>query len=250
MIIEKCNYVEDRTIQDAWREVMLLCVKNGWDFVVKGGSYQGQIRRQLTDVHIKINEPWIRPLAPILPPGITGSTDETKIIEYFERYILSDRKTENEQYTYGEFIVKQLDRVIDLLIKAKGNTNQATIAIGDVSTTFLSDPPCLRLVSFKVANKKLYMTVFFRSWDLYSGMPENLGGLQLLKEYVLSMIKDHMEVEDGPIIAYSDGLHIYEQYFSLANALNIDKIIISDGIQVDKEQFNKVLDAHPDMLVL
>jgi len=250
MIIENCNYVEDRTIADAWREVMNLCIKNGWDFVVKGGSYQGQIRRQLTDVHIKINEPWHRPLAPILPPGVSGSTDETKIIEYFERYILSDRKTENEQYTYGEFITKQLERVIELLIKAKGNTNQATIAIGDVSTTFLQDPPCLRLVSFKVAEKKLYMTVFFRSWDLYAGMPENLGGLQLLKEYVLSIIKDHMDVEDGPIIAYSDGIHIYEQYFPLANALNILKISVDNGVMLDKEEFNKLLDKNPEMLVL
>ena len=39
----------------------------------------------------------------------------------------------------------------------------------------------------------------------------------------------HMDfdVQDGPIVAYSDGLHLYEQYFPLVNALNVDKIKIS-----------------------
>jgi hypothetical protein len=35
-------------------------------------------------------------------------------------------------------------------------------------------------------------------------------------------------VEDGPIVAFSDGLHVYEQYFALVNALNVDKITIPE----------------------
>lgn len=227
------NFVKARTIGDAWREVMLLCVRNGWDFVVKGGSYVGQIRKQLRHVTIVIEEPGIRPLAPIMPPGIPGPTNDEKIEAYFERYILSDRKEENEQYTYGSFITAQVDEIIGILNNANGNTNQACMTVGDSGSVFLPDPPCLRLCSFKVVEGRLDMTVFFRSWDLYAGLPENLGGLQLLKEYVLSHM--NFPCEDGALIAYSDGLHIYEQYFDIVDSLNIDKISVSDEALRDKE---------------
>ena len=237
MIHEDSNFVRADSIGDAWREVMWLCIKKGWDFVVKGGSYEGMIRKQLRHVTIVIDNPGTRPLSPIMPPGLPGPTNDERVEAYFEQYIMSERMEENEVYTYGSFITKQVDRIIELLNKAKGNTNQACIAIGDVSTTFLGDPPCLRLCSFKVVDGKLEMSVFFRSWDLYAGLPENLGGLQLLKEYVLSHLD--FPCEDGALIAYSDGLHIYDQYFEIVDALNVDKVQVGAMALQDKKEYLK-----------
>ncbi len=238
MINEATNYVQAATIGDAWRDVMWLCVKNGWDFLVKGGSYAGQIRKQLPYVTIIIDQPSTRPLAPILPPGITGSTNNDKIHAYFHRYIIGSQREGNEQYTYGEFISAQFQRVLDLLVAAKGTTNQATICIGDANTTNLSDPPCLRHVSFKIVNGRVNMCVYFRSWDLYGGLPENLGGLQLLKEEVVAYLnKNGVPCEDGSIIAFSDGLHLYDMYFELVDALNIDKIKVGTQALADKAAF-------------
>jgi len=214
--------VKAYSIADAWREVMVLAIQNGNDYVVERGSCNGQIRKQLPYVQIVIDHPEHRPLSPIMPPGIPGPTDEDKISSYFARYIMSDELAENEVYTYGQFITKQIDRIIELLNSSRGNTNQATIAIGDVSTTFLDDPPCLRTVSFKVIDGKLDMSVYFRSWDLYAGLPENLGGLQLLKEYVISNLT--FPCEPGRTIAFSDGLHIYEMYEGVVNTLNCTKL--------------------------
>ena len=237
MIDTNCNFVNVYNIDSAWRESMLLCVKNGYDFLVKRGSYVGQIRKQLQDVHIKITNPGRRPLAPFMPPGIPGPTSEDKISSYFLRYLFSGDKAENEQYTYGQFIVAQWDHVVNLLNSSGGNTNQACIAIGDAGTTMLSDPPCLRVISFKVVDGKLTMTLFFRSWDLYAGFPENLGGLQLLKELMLSSLE--FPCLDGPIIAYSDGLHIYSQYFDVVDMLNVDKIQINQEAINQKLEFEK-----------
>jgi thymidylate synthase len=174
-----------------------------------------------------------------MPPSIPGSTDEEKIERYFTRYIMSGQKDPNEEYTYGEFIMLQLPRIINLLIHAKGNTNQATICIGSVDTTFLTDPPCLRSISFKVVEGKLNMCVYFRSWDLYAGFPENIGGLQLLKEYVLSEIEQSFPVKDGKIIAFSDGLHIYSQYFEIVKLLNIANVAISEIAIQDKKEYER-----------
>ena len=122
--------------------------------------------------------------------------------------------------TYGNYIAPQLPFVIEKLIQSKGNTNQATISVGDREAAKLADPPCLRVIDFKVVNGFLNMSILFRSWDLFCGMPENLGGLQLLKEYVLANIENEFPVLDGKIIAYSSGLHLYEQYFDLVRMLN------------------------------
>jgi thymidylate synthase len=240
MIFEDTNtVVVAGRIDDAWREVMLLCIRNGWDFVVKGGSYVGQIRKQLENVQIIIGDPGMRPLAPILPPGIPAGTSDEKIDKYFAEYLMSTEVKENEEYTYGTYIAPQIPRIIDILNKAKGNTNQACISIGDIGSVNLPDPPCLRLVSFKVVRGKLIMTVFFRSWDLYAGLPENLGGMQLLKEFVLAHLD--FECSDGQLIAYSDGLHLYEQYFDLVNTLNIDKVTVASDASKDKGEFSKTL---------
>jgi len=242
MINTELNYVQDINLNNVWREAMLLCIKNGYDFVVKGGSYKGQIRKQLPSVTIKIEQPRLRPLAPIVNPPHLPPTSDEKIEEYFLNYIMSTEVKKNEDYTYGQFIVPQVDRIIEILKQAKGNSNQACISVGNEHSAFLVDPPCLRVLSFKVVEKQLILSVFFRSWDLYAGLPENLGGFQLLKEYVLDQLQDEMEVCDGPIIAYSDGLHIYEQYFQLANDLNMSKIVVTENVLKDKELFNRELD--------
>jgi thymidylate synthase len=222
------NFVRGKTIEDVWREAMWCCVRNGRDYTVKAGSYVGQIRRQLPYVSILIEEPWTRPLAVRTPEGcgIPAPTDEEKINSYFLKYIIGSDKAANEDYTYGMYISAQLPRAIELLNSSDGNTNQTTITVGEPNSIHQGDPPCLRVISFKVVAGQLQMTVYFRSWDLFSGLPENLGGLQLLKEYVLTHLV--FPVEDGPIMAFSDGLHVYEQYFPLVNALNVDKIVIPE----------------------
>ena len=233
------NCVEAIDINNAWRDVILLCVKKGQDYVVKGGSYKGQIRKQLSSIAIKIKDPGRRPLAPILTPPRQPPTSEEKIEEYFLNYIMSTEVRKNEDYSYGQFIYPQIDEVIKILKDANGNTNQACINIGNEHSVFLNDPPCLRVMSFKIVDKKLALTVFFRSWDIFCGLPENLGGFQLLKEYILGYLQETIEVDDGPIIAYSDGAHLYEQYFSLVNDLNVEKIKVNEDVIKDKALFNK-----------
>lgn len=76
----------------------------------------------------------------------------------------------------------------------------------------LNDPPCLRLIDTRVRYGKLHFILYFRSWDLWGGFPSNLGGLELVKQYMAQEIG----VEDGEIIAASKGLHLYEYSWDLA----------------------------------
>ena len=78
------------------------------------------------------------------------------------------------------------------------------------------EDPCLKVIDFKVVSRKLNMSVYFRSNDLFAGMPENLE-LQMLKEYLLLHLT--FPITGGDIIYYSGGLHLYEMYFPIANQL-------------------------------
>lgn len=239
------NFIRERTIDDAWHSAMWCCIRKGYRYEIKGGSYVGQERLQLSNATIVIEEPWTRPLAVNVPEhlGFAPPTDEASIYQYFEEYLMSDQKEDKEDYTYGEFITKQWDRAVELLSTSKGNTNQCCITIGNEESINLDDPPCLRSISFKVLPSedgekgKLQMSVFFRSWDLFAGFPENIGGFQLLKELMIMDLESKgVEVEDGPIVAYSDGLHLYDHCFPLANYMNADKIPLDEDEEEKREK--------------
>ena len=110
---------------------------------------------------------------------------------------------------------------IELLIwtyKNKGyRNNQMVLQVAQPNDMLLKDPPCLRHIDTRIQDGKLHFYPYFRSWDLWGGLPANLGGIQLLKEYVASEIG----VEDGEIIASSKGLHIYDYSFDLAKCLRM-----------------------------
>lgn len=118
---------------------------------------------------------------------------------------------------------------IELLIwtyKNKGyRNNQMVLQVGSPGDMLLKDPPCLRHIDTRIQDGKLHFYVYFRSWDLWGGFPANLGGIQLLKEYVAAEIG----VEDGEIIASSKGLHIYDYAFDLAKCLRMKEDMILRG---------------------
>ncbi len=105
--------------------------------------------------------------------------------------------------------------------KEKGfGTNQEIMEIGMPSDIILNDPPCLRLIDTRIRYGKLHFIIYFRSWDLWGGMPSNLAGLQLVKKYMA----DEIGVEDGEIVAVSKGLHLYKYAWELAEARAHKKI--------------------------
>ncbi len=216
-MIYKNNFVHATDINDGWRQSLLCIAENGIPYVIKGGSYIGQIRRQLLHFTLYIEEPWRKPFNFFTPPGVPAPTNPKKINEYFEQYLITQTKTKNEDYNYSDYIVQQYPHIIRMLNKTQGQTNQAIITIGEPASITLNSPPCLRNIHFTNVNNQLVMTVYFRSWDAYAGLPENLGGLQLFKEFILMNLE--FSIKDGPLIAYSSGIHIYSMYDAIVEQL-------------------------------
>lgn len=229
-------FIDATTIGDAWYQCLHSLIRqHAEEYKIDGGSYQGQKRRGFDYIMVHIKNPGVRPLAPAIPEhlSIPAPTSEEYIEQDYVPYLMTGAKQLGEEYTYGErlndpkisvdgkevsFGVSPIEKVIEMYKKGHG-TNQATMEVGQPSDITLSDPPCLRLVDTRIRNDKLHFMVYFRSWDLWGGFPSNLGGLQIMKEYMASEIG----VGDGEIIAASKGLHLYDHAWEAAEVLTNSK---------------------------
>ncbi|MGD8366380.1 MAG: thymidylate synthase [Desulfobacterales bacterium] len=105
----------------------------------------------------------------------------------------------------GQLYLNQIEWVIDTYRRFGHRNNQMVLQVAHPSDLTLVDPPCLRSIDTRIQDGVLYFVVYFRSWDLWGGMPANLAGIQNLKEYMAGEIG----VKDGEMIVESKGLHLY-----------------------------------------
>jgi thymidylate synthase len=207
----KISVIEARDLSEAWFLCLRKILAEGREYKIERGSYAGQRRKELDFVVIQVRKPEIRPLIPDVPLGVPPPST-MEYVESYLPYLMTAHKAEGEQYTYGQYLEKQIAEVIKMYKEDGYNTNQAFMAVGDSQSIFLSDPPCLRAIDTRIRDNKLNFVVYFRSWDLWAGFPSNLAAIQLLKEYIAGEIG----VGDGEIIAMSKGLHLYEYSWELA----------------------------------
>jgi len=205
------SVIEARDLSEAWFLCLRKTLTEGYEYKIDRGSYAGQHRKELDFVIVQVRNPGTRPLIPSTPQGVPPPTS-MEYVESYLPYLMTAHKGEGEQYTYGQYLEKQIPSVIKMYKEDGFNTNQAFMAVGDDKSISLDDPPCLRGIDTRIRDRKLHFFAYFRSWDLWAGFPSNLAAIQLLKEYMASEIG----VDDGELIAMSKGLHLYEYAWELA----------------------------------
>jgi thymidylate synthase len=228
-------HIEAFDLDNAWFRCLSEILDNGHVYTITRGSYEGQKRLEFDFVTIRIKNP-SHQIIPIMSEGagIPAPTSMEYIHGYLS-YLLTGQKTETEDYTYGERLVdakvripevkdgntiikempldvNQVEEVIKIYKTQGHGTNQAIMEIGMPSDIKLNDPPCLRLIDTRIRYGKLHFFPYFRSWDLWGGFPSNLGGLELVKQYMA----EEIGVGNGEIIATSKGLHLYDYSWDFA----------------------------------
>lgn len=211
----RISNLEARDLNEAWFKCIREVCTYGREYEITSGSYTGQKRKQLDYITCHIINPGTRPLVPTVPEGIPAPSS----IEYIEKdylpYLMTSAIAPNETYTYGQYVEPQFLKVIEMYKKHGYGTNQATIAICDANSIDCSDPPCLRQIDTRIIDDKLHFFIYFRSWDLYTGFPSNLAGIQMMKE----MMADEIGVSDGEMVIFSKGLHLYEYQWAIAKQI-------------------------------
>lgn len=105
----------------------------------------------------------------------------------------------------GRLYLNQIEWIIHTYKAFGARNNQMVLQVAHPSDLTLVDPPCLRSIDTRIQDDSLHFFVYFRSWDLWGGLPANLAGIQNLKEYMAAEIG----VKDGQMIVESKGLHLY-----------------------------------------
>ena len=242
----KPDFIQGKTLGDTWFQLLSSLWNNGREYLITEGSHAGETRLSFDMVSGFIEYPHQRPLAPILPPNIEAiPTTDNDIEKYFREYLIKPNKNPDEEYRYSEWIngtiwnkfTQNTETTIEWVIKhfkEKGYGNaHCYITVGSNQTNFRYNKlyknesergtsPCLRGLDFKIKDNQLLIGVIYRSWDLYGGWSENMGGFTLLNEYVCEMLSD---VEPGPMSFYSMDLHCYKhQINALKSVLNIKEM--------------------------
>ncbi|HTZ18598.1 MAG TPA: thymidylate synthase [Dissulfurispiraceae bacterium] len=231
-------FLKAKTISDAWFQLIYNVFDHSYTQQIQRGSFEKeQYRLQYSGIGVYIEHPGVD-IVPVIPPalGLPAPTSMEYIEDYFANYLMDPDLSENETYRYSSRIHypmprggTQLQRAIEML-RETPLTNQAVVEVGtpeDYDVCYGKDgkldPPCLRLLDFKAIpdgkDMKLTVTAYFRSWDLWAGFPSNLGGLELLKQYVAG----ETGLGNGAMYAYSAGAHIYGYQEELAKIRTLRK---------------------------
>ncbi len=201
-----------RDLPEAWFLLVRAVLKTGHSYIIDRGSFEGQERVEFDMASIQIKYPGTRPLVPDVPQGVPPPSTMEYVESYLPYLMTNQPLKAEEEYTYGLYLEPQIQKVIKMYKNDGFNTNQAYMAVGDMASINGKDPPCLRGIDTRIRYGKLHMAVYFRSWDLWAGLPSNLAAIQILKEYMASEIG----VEDGELFAFSKGLHLYGYSLELA----------------------------------
>lgn len=221
----KIHQITARDLPDLWFQAVYNILDHGQRFTVDQGSFAGHTRLEFDYFIGHVRHPGTMPLLPDIPPalGIPNPVEEAYLYggEGHERsyleYVMTANRHPNETYTYGERLIEaprdlhgehsfnQIDAIIKGYRKYGHRTNQAILQVACPSDLLSEDPPCLRHIDTRIQDNALHFFVYFRSWDLWSGLPANLAAIQHLKAYMASEIG----VDDGEMIVESKGLHLY-----------------------------------------
>lgn len=198
----------------------------------------------------------IPPVGKVTIAGKDGEAIEMDEIEhYFHHYVLNPHGPQpNEHYNYSEWLYPLAELAIDYYSEKGFGNAHAVLRVGDPfcfrdyfkpikDECTRPTTPCLlgidtRIVEgnpFRVSSGLAndqeipqYFLVFYvtyRSWDLFGGFLTNMGGFQLLKEYMADMItmQSGQRVQPGPSIVSCKDLHLYGHHIDAAKVwLSID----------------------------
>lgn len=244
----KITQIEARDIPDAWFQCVSKVQEVGFKYEIQHGSYVGQTRMEFDFIVIQINHPYSEPYETMLPDipqhlNIPNPVAPDYINQYLS-YVMSDKKEDKESYTYGQRLngysiphaiihglvmdkenyidglksiigpsrlLNQTYLLVDILRRTP-NTNQAILQVAQPTDCLLKDPPCLRHIDMRVKDGELHFYPYFRSWDLWNGMPANLQALAIYQKFIADLV----DIEVGKMVCSSKGLHLYGYVEELA----------------------------------
>ncbi len=101
-------FIQSNTIGDAYFQLLIQIWEHGRRYKITDGSFAGSERLEFDFASGIIEFPHTKPLAPIMPQGVSPTTTDDKIEEYFINYLMNPELAKNEEYKYATWINGQM----------------------------------------------------------------------------------------------------------------------------------------------
>ncbi|MFC1666171.1 thymidylate synthase [Nanoarchaeota archaeon] len=205
--------VRSKTISEAWPQILTNIRKFGELKPSRHGEMQ-EIHQMIVEISQEDTNNFV--LNDDFPFTL-------KELEDYYPQVCTKNPVSNVEYTYGQRIfdyknINQINYVIETLKNDK-DSRYAYVTLWDpvIDTSLGKDQPCLTALNFLVKdNKKLNLSAWIRSNDMWAAWPSNTFALRKLQENVAK----ELDLEVGNLVTNSMSAHIYSQCFEEA-----DKII-------------------------
>ncbi|TET26094.1 MAG: thymidylate synthase, partial [Dehalococcoidia bacterium] len=109
----KISLIEARDLSEAWFLCLRKTLTEGYEYKIERGSYKGQYRKELDLTAVQVKNPATKPLIPSVPQGVPPPTS-MEYVESYLPYLMTAHKAKEEQYTYGQYLEKQIPQVIKM----------------------------------------------------------------------------------------------------------------------------------------
>ncbi len=198
-------HVRDSSLENMWHKSLTYIKRFGQERVTSSGKKYREILG-LTSVLECSNEPIKMPEnAPLY-----------STIETYTAQIITDSPQSGIEYTYGQRLHAhaQVDTIIEKLKADKANRQAIGVTWNLPKDGTSLYPPCCVLADFKVqpgirdgsSVDVLYLTLYFRSHDIYSAYCANIYGFRKMQE----MIAVFTDCVPGYMMIVSDSAHVYD----------------------------------------
>ena len=160
----KSIFITARDLPDSWFQCVYEIIDSGYKYTIDRGSFEGQQRLEFDYITVQIKHPGARPLIPDIPAalGIPNPVADGYVEEYLPYpYLMTAEKQPGEDYTYGERLEYQIQRVVKMYKDQGYGTNQACMSISQPTDIDLVDPPCARSIDTRIKDGKLHFFVYF-----------------------------------------------------------------------------------------
>lgn len=199
------------TVGEAWLDVLDTVMRFG----TRKKTEYGSEMKELINLMIVVTAE--NPGLPAWKPYFNFTPEELE--EYIPK-MLTDIEVRDVEYTYGQRLRKhfgkdQIQGIIDYLRQVP-YTRRAVAVTWDARSD-LGNPkaPCLDLLQCLIQDDKLWMTVYFRSNDMFDAWPRNALALRRMQ----GQIAQALGVGLGSLCTISSSAHVYESSWRMAKEI-------------------------------
>lgn len=194
--------IKEKTAGKIWLKACLAVMRKGKK--IKDGDVN---LKEVIDLYIEVADA-------ITHDKILKKYADYKMINWMVKENFGGNKPVlNWGYCYGLRLrnydgVNQIEKIVEKL-KKNPEAKSATIATMKPSEDFSGHMPCIVCIDFKIRNKKLYLTSFFRSQDVGKKVYADILALGEIQKLVSQKLK----IKCGSVKIFISSAHIYETEF-------------------------------------